>query len=192
MVLKREFYERDTITVAKALLGQIFVRRENGVETSGIIVETEAYRGRNDAAAHSYKGKSERTSVMFGKKGLAYVYMIYGMYYCMNITCGPENEPEVVLLRALEPVGGIEVMEERRRTKKLKNLCSGPGKLCMAMDINKNLYGADLVESDVLFIEKGGHAGEISASKRINIEYSGEARDYLWRFTVSGNPFISK
>lgn len=193
MVLNREFYQRDTITVAKSLLGQIVVCREGGgggIETSGMIVETEAYMGRIDPAAHSYRGKSERTAVMFGEKGFAYVYMIYGMYYCMNVTSGPENEPEAILIRALEPISGISTMEERR--KKQKDLCNGPGKLCMAMNIDKRHNGIDLTKPDLLFIERGRDIPEITASKRINIDYAGEAKDYLWRFTAKGNPFVSK
>lgn len=192
MILPREFYEKDTITVAKSLLGHVVVRRENGTETSGAIVETEAYMGRIDAAAHSYKGKSERTAIMFGDKGFAYIYMIYGMYYCMNVTSGTKHEPEAILIRALEPLSGTQTMKERRKTQKTENLCSGPGKLCMAMDINKRHYGIDLTKSKDFFIEYGQDIQDIEESRRINIDYAGEAKDYLWRFTIKDNPFVSK
>lgn len=194
MILPREFYERDTITVAKSLLGQCVVRRDRGLEVSGMIVETEAYRGKADPAAHSYRGKSQRTVIMYGEKGFAYIYMIYGMYYCMNVTSGPKDEPEAILIRALEPLKGLDIMAERRNSQNRLNLCSGPGKLCMAMDIDKRHYGLDLTASDVIFIERGCDIADskIEASRRINIDYAGEAKDYLWRFTIAGNPFVSK
>ena len=141
MIIPREFYERDTLTVAKSLLGQQLVRRTAEGITRGIIVETEAYMGVLDDAAHSYKGKSERVRVQYGPAGCLYIYLIYGMYYCLNITTGPCGVPEVVLIRALEPATGMQLMQKRRGTDRLQNLCSGPGKLCMAMDIGKELYG---------------------------------------------------
>jgi DNA-3-methyladenine glycosylase len=136
MIVPREFYERDTLTVARELLGQIIVRRTDEGESRGIIVETEAYLGEKDDAAHSYKGKSARVRVQYGPAGAAYIYLIYGMYYCLNITAGPLGVPEVVLIRALEPVSGLEFMRKRRMSDKTLQLCSGPGKLCMALDIN--------------------------------------------------------
>ena len=114
MILPREFYERDTLTVARDLLGQVLVRQTEEGTASGVIVETEAYLGTQDDAAHSYRGKSERVRVQFGPAGCAYIYMIYGMYYCLNITTGPPGIPEVVLLRALEPLAGVGLMQKRR------------------------------------------------------------------------------
>ena len=111
----------------------------------------------------------------------------------MNITTGPPGKPEVVLLRALEPCGGIELMQRRRKTEKRRALCSGPGKLCMAMDITRGQYGADLCgQADGLWLEKGEAPAETAASPRINIDYAGAARDWPWRFTIPGNPYISK
>ena len=192
MRVSREFFAQDTVTVAKSLLGQRLVRRsEDGELTAGIIVETEAYCGYEDAACHSYKGKTERTQAMFGPSGHAYIYLIYGMYRCMNVTSGPPDAPEAVLIRALEPTDGIPAMAARRGTEKLRNLCSGPGKLCMAMDIHRGLYGVDLLQDDRLFLEPGISVPHIVASKRINIDYAGEARDHLWRFTVRDSPFVS-
>ncbi|MCL2367768.1 MAG: DNA-3-methyladenine glycosylase [Oscillospiraceae bacterium] len=192
MRLTRAFFAQDTVTVARELLGTRLVRREaDGTITAGVIVETEAYCGYADPACHSYKGSTERTRAMFGPKGHAYIYLIYGMYNCFNITSGPPGEPEAVLIRALEPVEGIDLMEVRRGQSKPRALCSGPGKLCMAMDIDRSLYGTDLVMGDTLYLETGEVPTEIVASRRINIEYAGEARDYLWRFTVAGSGFVS-
>ena len=192
MGLSRDFFLRDTVTVARELLGQRVVRRgEDGAVTAGRIVETEAYCGRFDAACHSYKGKTERTRILFGDKGYAYIYLIYGMYNCLNVTSGPPGEPEAVLIRALEPVEGISIMAERRGLERVRALCSGPGKLCMAMDIHRGHYGLDLVEGETLYLEAGDSPEEIVASKRINIDYAGADADHLWRFSVSGNPFVS-
>ncbi len=192
MILPREFYERDTLTVASDLLGQILVREMDEGTIRAAIVETEAYLGRKDDAAHSYKGKSERVRVQYGPGGMAYIYMIYGLYYCLNITTGPIGEPEVVLLRALEPLEGLELMKKRRSSDKLKGLCSGPGKLCMAFNIDRTLYGANLCEPGPLYIEKGGTPDRISTSKRIGIDYAVTSRDALWRFTVSGSAYLSR
>lgn len=191
MRIERSFFERDTLTVARDLIGQILVRETSEGITKGIIVETEAYLGDRDAAAHSYKRKTNRVRVQFGPSGAAYIYLIYGIYHCLNITSGPEGLPEVVLIRALEPVDGIELMEKRRKTDRLKNLCSGPGKLCRAMEIDMKLYGTDLCKENTLFLEYGTKA-VTEASRRINIDYAGEAADYLWRFTKKDSPFLSK
>ena len=192
MRLPRTFYERDTIEVARSLLGQHLVRcTEDGKITTGRIVETEAYCGRFDPACHSYKGKTERTRVMFGARGCAYIYLIYGMYNCLNFVTGAEGEPEAVLIRAIEPIDGLDLMAERRGTDKVRNLCSGPGKLTMAMDITRDLGGVDLVHSPHLYLTAGQAASEIITSKRINIDYAGEAADYLWRFSEAGSRFIS-
>lgn len=191
--LPRDFYIRDTITVAKDLLGKVIVHASDNGVTKGIIVETEAYLGPKDAAAHSYKSKREgRTNIQYGIGGFAYVYLIYGMYYCMNIVTQEVNIPEVVLLRALEPLDGIPLMMQRRNTDKLKNLCSGPGKLCMAMAIDKTCYGMDLC-GDQLYLEDAPslNPNDIIASKRINIDYAGDAKDYLLRYTIKDNKFIS-
>ena len=194
MKLTREFYERDTLLVAKELLGKYLIHRTAEGTTTGRIVEVEAYMGPEDAAAHSYKGlNSRRTQVMFGPSGIVYIYLIYGMYYCFNIVTGTVGKPEAVLVRALEPVEGIELMKERRKTEKLENLCSGPGKLCMAMGITKENYGKDL-SGETLYVSQSGEVKEedIVATPRINIDYAGEAKDYPWRFILKGNKFVSK
>ncbi|MCL2569392.1 MAG: DNA-3-methyladenine glycosylase [Oscillospiraceae bacterium] len=192
MHLSRAFFEQDTVTVAKALLGQHLVRREpDGTLSQGRIVETEAYCGYRDKACHSYKGKSDRTKAMFGPSGHAYIYLIYGMYHCFNVTSGPPGEPEAVLIRALEPLDGLPQMESRRGMNKLRQLCSGPGKLCIAMDIHKAHYGTDLLAGGDLYLAAAPPPAEITASKRINIGYAEEAVDFLWRFSVAGSSFVS-
>ena len=191
MRLPRDFFEQDTVTVARALLGQRLVRRApDGSIIAGRIVETEAYCGYRDAACHSYKGESERTRAMFGPRGHAYIYLIYGMYNCLNVVSGPPGEPEAVLIRAVEPLEGIAQMETRRKTDKLRQLCSGPGKLCMAFDICRALYGRDLAAGNELYLE-AAPAPEITASKRVGIDYAGDAADYLWRFSATGSAFVS-
>jgi DNA-3-methyladenine glycosylase len=193
MKLPREFYRQDGLSLAKALLGKVLVHQTPEGVTKGIIVETESYMGVVDAAAHSYKGKKDgRCNIQYKEGGYAYIYMIYGMYYCMNIVANEENVPEVVLLRALEPLDGISLMERRRNTDKRKALLSGPGKLCQAMAIGKDSYGIDLCE-DILYVEEPEQKTDfvIEASKRINIDYAGEAKEYLWRFTIKGNPYVS-
>lgn len=193
MKLPREFYRQDGLSLAKALLGKVLVHQTPEGVTKGIIVETESYMGVVDAAAHSYKGKKDgRCNIQYKEGGYAYIYMIYGMYYCMNIVANEENVPEVVLLRALEPLEGISLMEQRRNTDKRKALLSGPGKLCQAMAIGKDCYGTDLCE-DILYVEEPEQKTDfvIEASKRINIDYAGEAKEYLWRFTIKDNPYVS-
>lgn len=193
MKAERYFYQRNGIEVAQDLLGLVLVHESGEGITKGRIVEVEAYMGPLDAAAHSYKNvKSSRTQIQYLEGGYAYIYLIYGMHYCMNVVCNRVHIPESVLLRALEPLEGIELMRQRRNTDKLGNLCSGPGKLCQAMGIDKSNYGMDLCENK-LYIERPNieENFDIIASKRINIEYAGEAKDYLWRYTIKDNPFIS-
>ncbi len=193
MKINRDFYQRTAIEVAQDLLGLVIVHETEEGITKGKIVEVEAYMGSLDAAAHSFKNtRSPRTEIQYSEGGYAYIYLIYGMYYCMNIVTNTINKPEVVLLRALEPIEGFDLMSQRRKTDKLLNLCSGPGKLCTAMGINKVNYGMDLCGNQ-LYLETTQHKEpiEIVASKRINIDYSGEAKDYLWRYTIKDNKFAS-
>ncbi len=192
MKLSREFYQRSALEVARDLPGLILVHDGREGRTKGRIVEVEAYMGDLDPAAHSYHNRSSRTQIQYGEGGYAYIYLIYGMYYCMNIVTNTVDVPEVVLLRALEPLDGIDLMKERRKTDKLSNLCSGPGKLCAAMGIDKTHYGIDLCQNE-LYLERpeDGRIMEIVASKRINIDYAGEAKDYFWRYTIKDNRFVS-
>lgn len=179
--LPREFYARPTETVARDLLGKLLVHRIDGEERIGRIVEVEAYIGPHDLAAHSSKGITNRTRVMYGPPGHAYVYLIYGVHYCMNAITEPEGHGSGVLLRALEPV------------KNLAGSTRGPGLLCRAMGIDLSLYGADLC-GDELFLAHPlpGPSFNIVSRPRIGVSYAGEWADRELRFYIEGNPYISK
>jgi DNA-3-methyladenine glycosylase len=191
--LEHSFYQRKTLDVAKELLGKYIVHDTSSSKTSGKIVEVEAYIGPEDRACHAYNNKyTDRTKVMFGSGGYAYVYLIYGMYYCLNIVTNKESCPEAILIRALEPLEGIELMKKRRGTDKLLNLCSGPGKLCSAMGITKSHNGLDLC-GEILYLLSGEDVPpeNIVSTPRIHIDYAKEARDYPWRFIVKNSSFLS-
>ena len=191
------FYKQDALSLGKLLLGKILVRNKDGIVTAGKIVETEAYFGVNDKGSHAFGGKkTDRNSIMFEAGGVAYIYQIYGMYYCLNVVTGDKNHPEAVLIRALEPVSGIDLMKDRRNLKDsviIKNLSNGPGKLCIAMDLDKTLNGISLC-GDELFLSNPNEKEEfdIVETKRINIDYAEEAKNFLWRFYIKGNKYISK
>lgn len=198
--LPREFYGRDTIVVAKELLGKTFVHEVGGIKTSGKIVETEAYRGIKDKGAHAYGGRrTPRNEALYGPAGYSYVYFIYGLYYCMNVVAMKEGIPEGVLIRAIEPISGIETMSERRFKKpyselskyQLKNLTNGLSKLCLAMDITKAQNSIDLCGGELYFEETENEPFEIVEAKRVGIDYAKEAKDYLWRFYIKGNRYVS-
>ncbi len=191
-ILPRSFYQQDGLQLARALLGKVLLRRVGDQLTAGRIVETEAYLGEQDPAAHSYKGNTQRTRIQFGPGGYAYVYLIYGMHCCMNIVAAPEGVPHVVLLRALEPVVGLDWMEQRRHTHRTANLCSGPGKLCQAMAIDRSCYGMDLLGEE-LWLEDAPTVPEeqVAVSRRIHIDYAGEAADWPYRFCVADSPYLS-
>ena len=191
MKLDGEFYLRDGITVARELIGKQLVHRLKEGMTSGIIVEAEAYMGALDAAAHSFKGRTKRTEIQYADGGRAYIYMIYGMHICFNVTANVIDVPEAVLIRALEPISGIELMMSRRNKKSLKELCNGPGKLTQAMGITMLHYGIDLC-GDELFIETTDRNVEIDSARRINVDYAGEAANFPWRFLLRGNDYISR
>ena len=194
MRLNREFYNRDAHIVAKELLGKILVRETEEGIVKGRIVEVEVYKGTEesmDYACHGFPMKrTGRTEILFGEAGHAYIYLIYGMYSCLNIICNEENVPECVLIRALEPLEGISVMQERRKQEKLYALCSGPGKLCQALALTKNENGMDLC-SEELYVEEDWTEPQIAESKRINIDYAKEAKDFLWRYTIAQHPYLS-
>lgn len=199
--LRREFYRRDTLIVAKELLGNLIVKNVGNDLIVAKIVEVEAYRGTIDKAAHSYSGKvTDRTKIMYGDGGFAYVYLIYGMYYCMNIVASTINNPEAILIRAVEPIDGINVMSQLRFgkdfndiTKKQKiNLTNGPGKLCIALNITKESNGVDMCGEDFYILDNEKKDFTIETSKRINIDYSEEAKDFYWRFFINDNPYVSK
>ncbi len=190
MKLEREFYLRDGLTVARELIGKKLVTNLSEGLTSGIIVETEAYMGAIDAASHAYKGKTKRTKIFYGAGGFVYVYLIYGMYLCTNVIANVENVPEAVLIRALEPVDGVELMKRRRNKNNLRELCSGPGKLSQALGVTKNFYGADLCGNEI-FIKAAEENLLVEATKRINVDYAGAAANYLWRFVAADSNFLS-
>ncbi|AHE67011.1 DNA-3-methyladenine glycosylase [Legionella oakridgensis ATCC 33761 = DSM 21215] len=179
--LNREFYNRDTVLVAQGLLGKLLVHQTGHLIRIGRIVEVEAYLGSHDLAAHSAKGITKRTQVMFGPPGYAYVYLIYGLHYCMNVVTEEEGNGCAVLLRALEPVVNID-----SRTQ-------GPGLLCKAMDINKKLNGHDLL-SDDFFIAAMRDEPSITIVKkpRIGVSYAKHWARRLLRFYIKGNSFVSK
>lgn len=191
--LPKEFFQRDGLTLSKKLLGKRLVKKTNHVKVSGKIVETEAYIGPEDKASHAYDNlRSERTEVQYKKGGYAYVYMIYGMYYCFNVVVADKEKPEVVLIRALEPIDGIELMEENK-SKNEVNLCDGPGKLCDALKITKNDNGKDLTNDEIYITEcENLKKNEIKSTKRINIDYAEKAINYPWRFIIKNNKYISK
>jgi DNA-3-methyladenine glycosylase len=192
----RDFYQRNAIAVARGLLGAELVKRSSDGIASGVIVETEAYAGHDDAACHSFKHLSphpgHRTRVMFGPGGYAYVYIIYGMYNCFNVTANLAGLPEAALVRALEPLKGIELMRARRKISDIRNLCSGPGKLCQALGITLDDYGRDL-RGDEIFITAGIPIPDEAAlaTPRINVDYAGEASAYPYRFVIKNSQFLS-
>lgn len=211
-ILEDNFYNRDTLVVARELLGKILVHKIDNKIVAGKIVETEGYLGVKDKAAHVYGGKkTPRVMPLYGPPGTAYIYQIYGMYVCLNAITKEEGEPQGVLIRAVEPLIGLNYMSSNRNdksyielTKKERlNLTSGPSKLCMAMDITKKLNNTMLLGGELFIIEADDNikeiyetkeevCGDIVESKRIGIDYAEEARDYLYRFYYRDNPYVSK
>jgi DNA-3-methyladenine glycosylase len=176
--------------VARESIGKILVHRTPEGEAAGRIVEAEAYRGPLDLAAHSSRGLTRRTAAMFGPPGHAYVYLLYGLSWALNLVAASEGEPHAVLIRALEPVRGLELMERRRRKPAdSRELTNGPGKLTQALAITGAEYGIDLC-GDELFLEDGP-CGPIGRSPRINVDYAGEWALRQWRFYERGNRYVS-
>ncbi len=186
--LPRSFYRRPTLDVAPELLGKILVRRQGRRVTSGRIVEVEAYCGLDDPASHAYRGARARNAVMFGEAGHAYVYFIYGMYYCVNVVTERKGVAGACLVRALEPVEGARWMKKRRCVESLHDLTSGPGKLCQAMAIDRRLNGTDLLGGELYLLDSGASV-RVKRSPRIGIR---NAADRPWRFFAEGNPFVTK
>lgn len=202
MKLERSFYERNTLIVARELLGCILVHITPEGTTRGRIVETEAYMGQEDKGAHSYGGRhTPRMDPLYKTGGFAYIYQLHGYNYCINVVTQKGGMPQAVLIRALEPVEGLELMAQRRKIdisdskkSKLKNLTNGPSKLCQAMNIDTSLNGIDLCGNEVFITNQAGLRSneEIIAAPRINIDYAEEYRDKLWRLLLQGNAFVSK
>lgn len=194
--LEKDFYMRESIVVARQLLGKILVRHINGEVYRFKIVETEAYMGKEDKGAHAYGGKkTARTAPMFEEGGITYIYLIYGMYNCLNIVTNVKDNPQGVLIRAVEPVDEKSINFARNnrniRSKKVEDLTNGPGKLCKAMKIDKSLNAKSVLEQGELWIEDAPLCTDIVTDKRINIPYAEEYQDVEWRFYIRGNSFIS-
>ena len=189
MILQRAFYQRNTKEVAKELLGKILVRKTRKGIIKGKIVETEAYYGEEDPASHAYRGKTKRSEIMWDKPGIAYVYFIYGNHHLLNVVTEAANRPGAVLIRAVEPTEGLELMKRRRNINNIRNLTNGPGKLTQAFGITIKDNGKDLTYSD-LWIEEGEvNEFEIGSSKRVGV--SKDKKENL-RFYIKDNKFVSK
>ncbi|MFA6618595.1 MAG: DNA-3-methyladenine glycosylase [Candidatus Neomarinimicrobiota bacterium] len=196
-VLNKSFYTKDLHVLAKALLGKLLVHTlEDGQRISGHIVELEAYAQKDDPASHSFNGKTDRNALMFESPGNLYVYLIYGMYHCCNVVSGPKGLGDAILIRALQPHEGIDIMQENRHIKTatsqaaLRNLSNGPGKLSQALSITKEENGLDLCTSNVQ-IENSNALGDfsISCSRRIGIS---KGKNLKWRYFIQNNSWVSK
>lgn len=183
-----DFLSQDATTVAQKLLGCELIRELDGVTVRARIVETESY-DQTDAASHSYKGRTPRTDIMFGPSGFLYVYFTYGMHYCCNVVTGPEGEGSAVLIRAVEPIENMHVLEERRG-RSGHELTNGPAKLCQALGIARGLNGHNLAQKPLRLVSAPLHKDEsIVTTTRIGIK---AAEDELRRFYIQGNPYVSK
>lgn len=190
--LPRDFYARSVLVVARECVGKILVCRTAEGEAAGRIVEAEAYRGPRDLAAHSARGLTPRTKAMFGPPGHAYVYLLYGTSWAMNLVVASQGEPQAVLIRALEPLRGLELMARRRsKPPTSRELTNGPGKLTHALGIIGADYGRDLCGSRLYLEDDGRRAVGIGRSTRINVDYAGPWAAKLWRFYERGNRYIS-
>jgi DNA-3-methyladenine glycosylase len=198
-VLRRNFFNRDAATVARELLGKLLIRRQGRNLLAGRLVETEAYLGQSDPAAHAYSGRTARNFVLFGPPGQAYIYFIYGNHYCLNVSCMPEGQGEGVLFRAMQPVFGVETMARARgielppapRETQLRMISSGPGRMCEAMSITRDRdNNKDLTSraSDLWLADDSFQPERVTATPRIGIT---KAVEHPLRFTVARNPFVS-
>jgi len=192
--LERDFFSRPTLNVARSLLGVRLVRRLNGHLLSGLIVETEAYIGQDDTACHAHKGYTPRTATMFGRAGVAYVYLVYGMHHMLNIVTEAEGRPCAVLIRAIEPLAGRTHMQAHRGRHR-RNLTNGPARLCQALAIDRTFNGRALCRANELWLESGRAVPEalVSTGPRVGIGYAAlKDRQAPWRFWVSNNDYVSK
>jgi DNA-3-methyladenine glycosylase len=193
------FLRTDVVQIAQDLLGQILVTEWEGQRTSGIITETEAYRAPDDRACHAYNNRrTPRTEIMFGRGAHAYIYLCYGIHHLFNVVTGPEGMARAVLIRAIEPLEGIEVMRARRMTKqgnipKDIPLCTGPGAAAQALGLHTRQSGQDMLSADTpIWIEKGSIIQDTASGPRIGVDYAGACADWPWRFWIKGNKFVSK
>ncbi len=200
-LLSRDFFDRDPRIVARELLGKVLLRRERAIEFAGRIVETEAYLGTGDPAAHAAAGRTRRNEVLFGPPGHAYVYFIYGNHFCLNVSCLPEGDAGCVLIRALEPLAGIKQMARARGmqwtghgpvpTRTMRLLTSGPGRLAQSLSITRERdNGKDLLDatSDLQLLDDEFHAEKVISTPRVGIT---KAAEHPYRYIVAGNPFVS-
>lgn len=202
MIISKEFYNRSALDVAQDLLGKVLVREVDGKVLKGKIVETEAYIGAIDKACHAYNGRrTKRTEILYEDAGVSYIYFIYGLYHCFNVVTNKKDVAEAVLIRAIEPINELDYISNIRYNKKYdeltkaqsKNLTNGPSKLCLAYLLNKDLNAVKLYEKgDVYITDDNNENFEIVESKRIGIDYAEEAKDFLWRFYIKDNIYISK
>jgi len=204
MKIKKSFYNRNTLKVAREILGKFLVKKIGDKRIAGKIVETEGYVGPSDLASHASRGKTARTAPMFGPPGYAYIYLVYGLNYCFNIVTEKEDYPAAILIRAIEPAEGANIMFKNRHFDKkqklnsqvsnLKFLTNGPGKLCQALKIDKSLNTLDLTKNTLWLEDRGVKIkpSEIVAAKRIGVDYAGKYKNKPWRFYIRGNKFVSK
>lgn len=202
MIINKEFYNRNALDVAKDLLGKVLVREVDGKVLKGRIVETEAYIGATDKACHAYNGlRTKRTEPLYEEGGVSYIYFIYGLYHCFNVVTNEKEVAEAVLVRAIEPLNEFDYISKIRYNKEyneltktqIKNLTNGPSKLCLAYLIDRNINVLRLYEKGPIYIEDDNYDDfEIVDTKRIGIDYAEEAKDFLWRFYIKDNPFVSK
>jgi len=181
-ILPREFYQKDTVVVAKNILGKKLVRKIGNFQMSGIIIETEAYKHKDDPASHAFRNITERNKIMFGDVGIAYVYFTYGMHYCFNIVAKNfRTDAGAVLIRAIKPDKRITRMQQNRNMEELKNLTNGPAKLTQALEITKEHYGMDLTKKSKIYIEDTTNVTKISKSTRVGIK---NGKEMLWNFKI--------
>ena len=191
-VLSQSFFKQDTIKVAEQLLGCYLARRIKGRELLGRIVETEAYLGLKDPCCHSFGGLyTDRTQTMYLPGAYSYVYFTYGMYHCFNVVTRSKKEPEAILIRALEPITGIKEMQKNRGKEKKQDLCSGPGKLCQAFQIDKRLNGKNLSQKGEIYIYAGQQIEELEADSRVGLPLHKDSAYWFLRFYAKNNPYVS-
>jgi DNA-3-methyladenine glycosylase len=192
MKLTREFYARPVLLVARECVGKVLVHRTADGEAAGRIVEAEAYRGPHDLAAHSARGLTKRTAAMYGPPGHAYVYLIYGISWAINLVTTSEGAPHAVLIRAIEPLRGLDLMARRRRkSADSRELTNGPGKLTQALSITGTDYGRDLCSGQLYLESSSIPVGRIGRSTRVNVDYAGLWASKRWRFYERGNRYVS-
>ncbi|GAC1630173.1 MAG: DNA-3-methyladenine glycosylase [Chloroflexota bacterium] len=187
--LDRSFYARPADIVARDLLGTVLTRAVGNASLQGRIVETEAYTGATDPGSHAFRGPTRRNAVMFGPAGYLYVYFTYGMHHCMNVVTGDDGEAGAVLVRALEPMSGIEVMQRLRNVKSTVELCNGPAKLCQALAVDRSHNGLDLTGTEIWIEDAGGKCDDVVVTTRVGLS---RGRDLLLRFFLAHNRYVSR